>query len=421
MKRYVLLSSALWLFSGCGGCGERVEEPDEPTETTCEDTCLSSRGSYNKELCVGNCEISNTITTTNCNKLCEAEEKAFNDRNTFVCWQRCTRDTDGDGVYVHADLCPETPEGVRVNASGCADTDGDGISDDRDQCPSEGGTDIDPKGCPHIEPACPSGYCANRTPPVCTGSACDKEREVPLMKTIPEATRLAFARQLLSLRPARQQCPSITSGPRVPRMIEPRAGVNELAYQGGDYQTSGVYFHVEEGTLIALPDEDTATAATRGSGPNQVVDIPVEFASIEAECPPVSYSLAVDYYFCETLPGIDERSHYRELGFCTWTPWDYVSGVQPDTPFFYPFEQAKLLAGLYQPLMKEEAFVDTLEYLPSGKAPFYYRTLWLRFQVVAHDGNGRPSPMGIHTDASYLVLYTSAKRYELTRIPSEGF
>lgn len=417
---HVMMWCSVWAMTGCGGCGETVE-PEETVSLTCEETCLQGRRSYNKELCIGECEISDTITVTSCDKLCDAEQERVDTQNAFVCRHRCTQDSDGDGVYANADRCPETAAGAPVNAQGCVDSDGDGVGDDEDACPSQGGTEIAVNGCPYVAPSCPGGHCVNHEPPTCTGTGCDRELEVPLMKMIPEPTRLALARQFLSLRPTRQLCLSTNQGPRSPRMVEPPVGLNEQAYQGGDYLTSAVYFHVEDDTLIPLPDDDTSTAATRGAGPNQVVDIPVEFASVEAACPPVQYSLSVDYYFCETLPGVEERAHYHELGFCTWTPLDYISGVQPDVPFFYPLDQAGLFAQLYQPLMKNPAFSGSLSYLPSGKAALYYRTLWLRFQVIAHDGNGQPSPIGMHTDASYVVLYTQAKRYELTRIPSEGF
>lgn len=45
-------------------------------------------------------------------------------------------DTDNDGVYDKKDNCPNTPHGVKVDASGCPlDTDGDGVADYIDKCP----------------------------------------------------------------------------------------------------------------------------------------------------------------------------------------------------------------------------------------------------------------------------------------------
>jgi mono/diheme cytochrome c family protein len=65
-------------------------------------------------------------------------------------------DTDGDGVTDDADLCPDTPAGTAVDATGCpveqtspADTDGDGVTDDADLCPdTPAGTAVDASGCP---------------------------------------------------------------------------------------------------------------------------------------------------------------------------------------------------------------------------------------------------------------------------------
>ena len=59
-------------------------------------------------------------------------------------------DSDGDGVTDDRDQCPDTPQGVKVDAKGCPlDSDGDGVTDDRDQCPdTPKGTKVDEKGCP---------------------------------------------------------------------------------------------------------------------------------------------------------------------------------------------------------------------------------------------------------------------------------
>jgi OOP family OmpA-OmpF porin len=62
-------------------------------------------------------------------------------------------DTDGDGVLDPSDLCPNTPPGTAVDATGCpaapADSDGDGVADALDQCPgTPAGTVVDATGCP---------------------------------------------------------------------------------------------------------------------------------------------------------------------------------------------------------------------------------------------------------------------------------
>jgi len=64
-------------------------------------------------------------------------------------------DTDGDGVIDEFDLCPNTPIGTQVDATGCpiiiippTDTDGDGVLDSNDLCPNTpAGTVVDATGC----------------------------------------------------------------------------------------------------------------------------------------------------------------------------------------------------------------------------------------------------------------------------------
>ena len=62
----------------------------------------------------------------------------------------CPIDSDGDGVPDNVDKCPGTPKGVRVDASGCpVDSDGDGVPDHLDKCPgTPRGVPVDDKGCP---------------------------------------------------------------------------------------------------------------------------------------------------------------------------------------------------------------------------------------------------------------------------------
>ena len=59
-------------------------------------------------------------------------------------------DADGDGVADADDKCPNTPAGVKVDASGCPlDADGDGVPDYLDKCPNTpAGVKVDAAGCP---------------------------------------------------------------------------------------------------------------------------------------------------------------------------------------------------------------------------------------------------------------------------------
>jgi OOP family OmpA-OmpF porin len=58
-------------------------------------------------------------------------------------------DSDGDGVLDNMDQCPDTPNGVVVDSTGCPlDSDGDGVPDYLDQCPdTPEGDSVDKKGC----------------------------------------------------------------------------------------------------------------------------------------------------------------------------------------------------------------------------------------------------------------------------------
>ncbi len=61
-------------------------------------------------------------------------------------------DSDGDGIADPNDRCPNTPQGIAVDANGCPlDEDGDGVPDYLDECPGTPiGAAVDAKGC-HFE------------------------------------------------------------------------------------------------------------------------------------------------------------------------------------------------------------------------------------------------------------------------------
>jgi OOP family OmpA-OmpF porin len=60
------------------------------------------------------------------------------------------KDSDADGVKDDIDVCPETPQGVRVDEFGCpVDTDKDGVPDYLDRCPdTRASIIVDKDGCP---------------------------------------------------------------------------------------------------------------------------------------------------------------------------------------------------------------------------------------------------------------------------------
>jgi outer membrane protein OmpA-like peptidoglycan-associated protein len=61
----------------------------------------------------------------------------------------CELDGDGDGVVDGLDKCPTTPAGRKVNADGCElDSDGDGVVDAADKCPgTPAGAKVNADGC----------------------------------------------------------------------------------------------------------------------------------------------------------------------------------------------------------------------------------------------------------------------------------
>jgi len=64
-------------------------------------------------------------------------------------------DSDNDGVADNIDLCPNTPAGTIVDATGCPsntpDADGDGVPDSQDQCPNTPqGSQVNSVGCPIV-------------------------------------------------------------------------------------------------------------------------------------------------------------------------------------------------------------------------------------------------------------------------------
>ncbi len=59
-------------------------------------------------------------------------------------------DSDKDGVPDYSDLCPDTPIGIKVDDFGCPfDLDADGVPDYKDECPNTpAGVAVDDSGCP---------------------------------------------------------------------------------------------------------------------------------------------------------------------------------------------------------------------------------------------------------------------------------
>lgn len=59
-----------------------------------------------------------------------------------------TKDSDGDRIPDHLDLCPDEPGPAELN--GCPDRDGDGVPDFQDECPDQAGSK-ELRGCPDTD------------------------------------------------------------------------------------------------------------------------------------------------------------------------------------------------------------------------------------------------------------------------------
>jgi outer membrane protein OmpA-like peptidoglycan-associated protein len=86
------------------------------------------------------------VTTADQLKSADAMKKFI----TEVFYKQVYMDSDGDGVPDSLDKCPNTPQGVKVDANGCPlDSDRDGVPDYLDKCPNTpAGVQVDKNGCP---------------------------------------------------------------------------------------------------------------------------------------------------------------------------------------------------------------------------------------------------------------------------------
>lgn len=430
--KYILIALICLTWACSDSCANKTQETIK--DASCKDTCAKSFGNFDNNSCQLRCEsyspkdqfkradgtVDEKKLVTHCQGVCEEKQKWFLARRTNSCAKQCLFDRDQDNVYDTHDRCPNSSKGATVASDGCLDSDGDGLSDGVDQCPQQGGPDLDLNGCPAQTPTCKTGYCAFDDPVPCKNDDCDREQETPLLTMIPEQRRIDLAKQILSIRPSRTQCPDAKNSINSPVMRKPHQGLSHQKLNRLNPEAN-VYFTVKDNKLVPVEDDDSATVVTPNKGKHQIEPILVEFSSVEVPCPPARYTLYVEYYFCDNLPQVDEKAHYHELGFCKWLPLDYVSGVQPDTEFFYPLNLGALFAKLYQPHFQKPEMASKWQPDPnSGKISFNFRTLWLNFQVIAHDANGRNSSIGMHQPSSYRALFQFEKAKRLRKIPSEA-
>lgn len=429
-RRYCLILLCGLSALRCDACGAQQESP---TNADCLSGCKQSRQSLDVNRCINLCKASTRgeisqdpkALSSYCAAGCEDEAQRRNRQAELYCGSLCEDDADGDGVFTSLDRCDKTPAGSRVAYDGCPDEDGDGIADDRDRCPTQGGApqDLDPDGCPASSTACQSSYCASNAPPTCQGAACLREQEVPLLSVLPSEYRRRVAERILSIRPHREGCPGISNSVPQPHMVKPPFGLTVLrafdpTKTSAVSAPGAVKLQRVDDTLVPLEQDSTATDATPGKAAYQEIDVEILFDPVEAPCPVAasSYALKIEYYFCDALPGLDERGHLEEAGFCRWLPLEQRYGVEAGKAFFYTFKIAELLSKLYTP------HINNSSMNPSWIGPIIsldYKKIWFKIEAVAYNGNGVPNASGPHTNASYLVIYTVAKGYELSKIPGE--
>ena len=325
-----------------------------------------------------------------CPGLC-AEARA---RAVRLALRACRGDGDGDGVAAPLDLCPTTRAFVAVNWMGCPDVDRDIVPDDRDLCPgTPPGAVVDLQGC-SVATECEEGvgrHCGTSPTPRCrTPQECERSTELPLPGAVPRETLDRAIRRFVSRRAHPIVCPDDSTPPDQPRLTSPAQGITRL-------EVGAVEVILEDGQVK--------------SGPS--LPLRLAWEPVADTCGPVTYSVYLEYYHCHDLAGLIEPAAYRNRGWCRWLPYLYESVATPELAFDFPF--GKVLYEVHA------AFGPELGWDPhfSGPFPISYMPFWLRLRVIAHDGNGTPSPFDLHADQRYLVLYAdgTVPLEALSRIP----
>ena len=162
----------------------------------------------------------------------------------------CALDSDRDGVADHADQCPFTPAGARVDGNGCAtDGDDDGVADGLDRCPStRAGAQVDGNGCatdgdrdgvPDGLDRCPNTWAGARVDG--DGCALDGDRD-----GVPDGI---------------DRCPDTAAGSEVDETGCPVSEIERELEEEGRLTFGGVNFANDSAEL-----EDAASPILRGSG-----------------------------------------------------------------------------------------------------------------------------------------------------------
>lgn len=124
----------------------------------------------------------------------------------------CPFDTDGDGVLDYLDRCPGTRSNIIVNSDGCPlDSDRDGVPDYLDQCPNTPfNVPVDSRGCPFDSDGDGIPDYMDNCPDTPTGTEVDKfgcplqspEKELPQITRMTVSGEVNFAIGKANLKPA---------------------------------------------------------------------------------------------------------------------------------------------------------------------------------------------------------------------------
>ena len=365
-----------------------------PVESSCGGTpCEVSETTALIQACAVRCVTAShrILGLGACKTRCQLSEGAFRVKAAAVCLD----DPDHDGVAGPADLCAETPRYTPVNQDGCTDVDQDGIAEPGDQCPGTPfGARVTGTGCP-VDEACQEGSGCSGQQPAPTS---DRGKEVAIATTVSAGDLKRLGEDLWFTGPHVQSCPEIKTGPSAPRVTIPNRGFTSIDLPAVTGHPWGVAVTLADGK-VADGDKVTLSFAWEPSS---------------AACPPLRYSVFVEYYHCHTVDDVDDLAAYVNAGWCRWMPYRHetVTG----NSYQVDFDIGRVLYELHLP------FAGNLGWTPPVNGPFTVRYLpqWLRARVLAHDGNGRTSSAdGLE---HYYVLHTGPldTRF-LTGIPVSPF
>jgi hypothetical protein len=206
---------------------------------------------------------------------------------------------------------------------------------------------------------------------------CDRASEHPTERSWDKPKRDAFMLKVLSSPAHELRCPSDRSPPPHPQPSQPASIITRL-------QVGTVNVQLVNGEAV--------------SGPS--VPIRVTWPAVTDACPPVTYSVVVEYYHCHQVGDLVESATYHNRGWCQWMHFSYQS-ISTATTFSFNYPFGTHLYDIHLPFATELGWDLTF----TGTRQILYAPFWLRVRVISHDGNGTAGLGGIHDDDRYFVLY----------------